>query len=216
MLHGIDISHWQRSINISNINCDFIIIKATQGYNHVDDCFKNFTDTALRTGKKIGLYHYFDDTAEPETQAIFFVNTVQKYIGKAILVLDWEKYGNSFFSLGQEIAIIFLDKVYELTGVRPLIYMSKSVTRDYKWDKVVSKSYGLWVAQYKNRKKVNGFLSTPWTDNKGIGDFKLTAIFQYTSNGHINGYKGNLDLDIAYMTKNAWDKYAKSSISNIN
>lgn len=212
MLYGIDVSHWQKGINLNAIDFDFVIIKATQGYRHIDKCFKSFADTALQRGKKIGLYHYFDSTATPETQAIFFVNTVKDYVGKSILVLDWEKESNSYFKYGQDIAIRFLNKVYELTGVRPLIYMSKSVTRKYKWDKVVNDNYGLWVAQYKNKKKVLGYLNSPWTDDKGIGDFRFVAIFQYTSTGRLKGYNKNLDCNIAYMTNSAWDKYC--SISN--
>lgn len=212
MLHGIDVSHWQKGLDLNKIDYDFVIIKATQGYKRVDECFKSFADTALKHGKKIGLYHYFDSTTTPETQATFFVNTVKEYVGKAILVLDWESGGNCFFNQGQDIAIRFLNKVYELTGVRPLIYMSKSVTRSYKWDKVVKGNYGLWIAQYKNKKKVVGYLDNPWTDNKGIGSFPFVAIFQYTSTGRLNGYEGNLDCNVAYMSKMAWDKY--SSISN--
>ena len=212
MLHGIDISHWQKGIDLNAIDYDFVIIKATQGYKHIDECFREFADTSLKRGKKIGLYHYFDSTAMPETQAVFFVNTIKDYLGRAILVLDWERDENLYFKQGQEIAIRFLNKVYELTGIRPLIYMSKTVTRSYKWDKVVKGNFGLWVAQYKNKKKVSGYLNNPWTDNKGIGIFPFVAIFQYTSTGLLKGYNGNLDCNIAYMSRKAWDKYC--SISN--
>ena len=36
----------------------------------------------------------------------------------------------------------------------------------------------------------------------------MTAIYQYSSSGRLQGYDGNLDLNRAYMDGAAWDKYA--------
>lgn len=36
MLKGIDISKWQAGIDLNKINCDFVIIKATEGKSYVD------------------------------------------------------------------------------------------------------------------------------------------------------------------------------------
>lgn len=210
MLNGIDISHWQKSLDLTKIDFDFVIIKATQGKKRTDECFKKFADTALMMNKKIGLYHYFSNDGTPEEQAEHFINTIKDYIGIAVLVLDWEAYNNeNYFFKGQEIAVRFLNYVYFKTGVKPIIYMSVSVTRDYKWDKVINGSYGLWIAQYKDKKEINGFVENPWRDKKGIGDFPFFAIHQYTSKGLLKGYPFYLDLDKAYMTKNAWEAYAK-------
>lgn len=37
------------------------------------------------------------------------------------------------------------------------------------------------------------------------------AIHQYTSNGRLDGFNAPLDLDIAYMTREAWGKFANTS-----
>lgn len=71
--------------------------------------------------------------------------------------------------------------------------------------------YGLWMAQYADKKCVNGYKENPWTDDRGIGAFNVIAIHQYTSTGRLTGYDGNLDLDIAYMTPASWDKYARQA-----
>lgn len=35
-MNGIDISNWQRDINLSAIKADFVIVKATEGIGYVD------------------------------------------------------------------------------------------------------------------------------------------------------------------------------------
>lgn len=208
-MKGIDISHWQDGINLAVVPCDFVIIKATQGTKFVDPCFQKFYTQAKAAGKKLGVYHYYG-SGEPEEQAEHFLKTVRACIGEAVLVLDWESDQNPDFKKGPALPKRFLDYVLAKTGVHPLIYMSKSVSREYNWTEVVNGNYGLWMAQYAN-KKPTGYQDKPWSDNRGLGAFKGYAIHQYTSNGHIDGYNGSLDLDIAYMTPAAWDKYAKAN-----
>lgn len=207
-MKGIDISHWQQGINLTSVTCDFVIIKATQGTKYVDPCFQKFYAQAMSLGKKIGLYHYYG-SGEPEAQAEHFLQSVRSYIGKAVLVLDWEVDQNPDFKKGPALPKRFLDYVLAKTGVHPLIYMSKSVCREYNWTEVVKGNYGLWMAQYAN-KKPTGYQDKPWTDSKGLGAFKGYAMHQYSSKGQLPGYGGDLDLDIAYMTPAAWDRYAKA------
>ena len=206
-MKGIDISHWQDGIDLSGVPCDFVIIKATQGTAYVDKCCDKFYQKAKKLGKKLGVYHYFGG-GDPVKEADHFIKNIKGYIGEAILILDWEGEQNSKFRQGAAVAKPFLDRVYEVTGVKPLIYMSKSVCREYNWSSVVAANYGLWMAQYANEKPT-GYQDDPWTDAKGMGAFKSYAIHQYSSKGRIGNYNGNLDLDIAYMNASAWDLYAK-------
>lgn len=159
-------------------------------------------------GRLLGVYHYFSG-GDPAAEAEFFVKNVKGYIGEAILVLDWEGEQNVKFSQGPVVAKPFLDKVKELTGVRPLIYMSKSVCRAHDWSAVASE-YALWVAQYADN-NTTGYQLNPWTDNKGYDAWSAPAIFQYSSHGRLAGYSGNLDVNIAYMDAAAWKAYAKGS-----
>lgn len=204
-MNGIDISHWQDGINLNVIPCDFIIVKATQGTKFVDPCCNKFYQAAKRAGKKLGVYHFADGKSSGTAEADHFIQNVKGCIGEAILVLDWEA---DALKKGVSYAKEFLDRVFEVTGVRPLIYMSKSVCREYDWSSVVAANYGLWMAQYANKERT-GYKAEPWTDKKGMGAFKSCAIFQYSPAGSLPGYNGNLDLDIAYMTPAAWDRYAK-------
>ena len=203
-MNGIDISHWQDGINLNVISYDFVIVKATQGIKFVDPCCNKFYQAAKRAGKKLGVYHFADGKSSGTAEADHFIQNVKGCIGEAILVFDWEA---DALKKGVSYAKEFLDRVFEVTGVRPLIYMSKSVCREYDWSSVVAANYGLWMAQYANKERT-GYKAEPWTDKKGMGAFKSCVIFQYSPAGSLPGYNGNLDLDIAYMTPAAWDRYA--------
>lgn len=207
-MNGIDVSGWQKGINLKEVPADFVIVKATQGTTFVNsDCDRAYQQ-AKEAGRLLGVYHYFSG-GDPAAEAEFFVKNVKGYVGEAILVLDWEGHQNAKFSQGPAVAKPFLDKVKELTGVRPLIYMSKSVCRAHDWSAVASE-YALWVAQYADN-NTTGYQSNPWTDNKGYGAWNGPVIFQYSSSGRLAGYSENLDINIAYMDAAAWKAYAKGS-----
>ena len=45
----------------------------------------------------------------------------------------------------------------------------------------------------------------------GTGAWDGAAMYQYTSSGRLSGWNGNLDLNVFYGDKNAWNAYATSS-----
>ncbi|WEY48269.1 GH25 family lysozyme [Weissella confusa] len=203
-LNGIDISNWQAGINLSAVPADFVIIKATEGTTYVSPEADTQYQGAKSTGRLLGVYHLATG-AGAEAEAKFFLSNVQGYLGEAVLFLDWE---GAVVTQGVSYAKAFLDYVYQQTGIRPLIYMSKSVTGSYDWS-TVSANYGLWVAQYADSNPT-GYQDNPWTDDKGYGSWSAPAIFQYASTGRLSGYSGNLDLDKFYGDAKAWQAYAKS------
>lgn len=204
-MNGIDISRYQKGINLSVVPCDFVIVKSTQGTSYVSPEFKRQITEAEACGKLLGIYHYAGGGgAIPEAK--HFLDVVKDYIGKAILFLDWEGEQNPNFA-NPEYAKAFLAYVKQDTGIVPFIYMSKSVCRQYSWDS----SYPLWCAQYKNQQPT-GYQENPWTDTKGFGAWKTCLILQYSSKGRLPGYNGNLDLDKAYISAEEWNMFAKGEI----
>lgn len=199
-MNGIDISRWN-PINLSKVSCDFVIVKATQGTSYVSPRYKEQITQADKLGKLLGVYHYAS-SGGAIAEAEHFLQTVDAYIGKAILVLDWEGDQNVNFK-NPSYAMAWLKYVKDKTGITPFIYMSKSVCRQYAWDS----SYPLWCAQYKNQQP-STYQKEPWTDKKGFGAWDKPLIYQYTSKGQLDGYSGNLDLDIAYMNEKEWHSYA--------
>lgn len=199
-MNGIDIARYQKGIDLSVVPCDFVIVKATQGTTYISPTFKQQIEHAIKQGKKVGIYHYASGGGY-KAEADHFLTVASPYIGRAILVLDWERDQNSEFKAKNHgYAVEWLRYVYSKTNIRPFIYMSKSVCRVYKWDA----DFPLWCAQYKNY-NATGYQDSPWTDAKGFGAWVKPLIYQYSSTGRLPGYNGNLDLDKCYLAD--WDSY---------
>lgn len=185
-MNGIDVSHWQAGLNLKSTGAQFAIMKATDGTSMVDAECDTFYQQAKSAGILRGVYHFWEG-GDPTAEADHFVNNTSGYIGDAVLALDWEA-GN----LGDvSAARAFLDRVYSRTGVRPLIYMSQSVTTEHNWQTVVDGNYGLWVARYGS-------------SVGSVGAFPGYVMWQHTDNW--NGQ--NVDGDTFYGDANTWKKYA--------
>lgn len=198
-LKGIDISNWQKGIDLTAVPGDFFISKATQGTGYVSpDCARQ-VEQGRAAGKLFGIYHYISG-GNANREAEFHIKNIENWIGLGVIALDWEQGENSAWG-----DIGYLDqmtkRVIELTGIPPMLYGSASV---YKQLKQVADKYncGLWIAQYPNY-NATGYLDTPWNE----GAYSC-AIRQYSSSGRLPGYNGNLDLNKFYGDREAWMRYA--------
>lgn len=190
-LFGTDQSKWQADQVTEG---SFIICKATEGCGYVDPTCDTKYQLNKNAGKLLGVYHYArpDLGNTPEEEATFFVNNIRGYIGEAILVLDWESANKWDVAWAKR----WLDKVYELTKVKPITYMSSSVTFAYDWSSVVAGDYGLWVANYGNNDGTNHGCPD-------VGYWDIVAMHQYTS--------VPLDKDEFFGDENTWKAYAGSN-----
>ena len=116
-MNGIDISKWQPNIDLSVVPCDFVIVKATQGTSYISSEFQKQISQADNLGKLIGVYHYASKGGAM-AEADHFLQTVKDYIGRAILVLDWEGEQNDNFG-NPEYALAWLRYVEQVTGIKP-------------------------------------------------------------------------------------------------
>lgn len=203
-MNGIDISKWQNGIDLATVPCDFVIMKATEGIGYVDSTCDKFFQKALSLGKCIGFYHFARPVNDAVKEAQYFYNNTKNYFGKAIPILDWEAENKNDVAWAKR----WLDEVYRLSGVKPMIYMSESVVNAYDWSSVVAGDYGLWVAKYRdNNPDYNYDMSNAGTI-PSVKHWNGYAMWQWTSSGRLNGYNGNLDCDVFYGDSTAWDKYA--------
>ena len=203
MLYGIDIASHQWDLDLSKVQHDFVIIKATGGPSYVNPYFNKHIEQALSLGKLVGAYHFALDgfaNRGPQVEARNFVNKVKPYLGKIILALDWEAKA---VKLGPAWAKAWLDEVYNLTGVHPILYVSHSLTADKGWAEV-AKYTKLWMAQYKNYNPSKGYNPNPW-GSKTAGQWG-TNIFirQYTSMMYLDGWRSHLDANLLYGTREEW------------
>jgi len=207
-MNGIDISAWQGDVGIdlSKIAYDFCIVKATEGTDYKNRYFAAHCDAVLKKKKLLGAYHYANG-GDVQKEADYFLAYVKKYLGKAVLVLDWEAKNNPLFGVKDlEWCLKWCSYVQSKTGIKPLIYVQKSAMNAVK-----KAGYGLWVAQYPDYEQT-GYQEHPW--NEGAYN---CIVRQYTSVGRLAGYAGNLDLNKAYISAASWNKLAgkvkKASVS---
>lgn len=195
-MNGIDVSNWNRGIDIGKIDCDFVIAKATQGTSYTNPDCDRVIQQCIRLGKCWGVYHYISGSSG---EIDFFINSIRGYIGHGVICLDWEKTQNKAWG-DLDYLEQCIRRVIELTNIRPIVYASKSV---FPFSLCKKYDCGTWVAQYANNNQT-GYQSKPW----GNGGY---AIYQYTAHGKLNGWNGFLDLDKANMSREQWTAYANPS-----
>jgi GH25 family lysozyme M1 (1,4-beta-N-acetylmuramidase)/LysM repeat protein len=197
-MNGIDVSGWQPAGITRQVQADFAVVKVTQNTGFVNTVWRAQAQGALDTGKKLGLYHYAGGS-NPTAEANHFIDHAQSYVGRAVLVLDWESYQNGAWGNGSWVRE-FVQRIHELTGVWPMVYVQASGIWQIPSD--VRAKCGLWVAQYASN-AATGWQTRPWKYG-AYGE----AMRQYTSNGRLPGYNGPLDLNVFRGEAWQWDKYA--------
>lgn len=196
MLRVVDEASWQDGIDNTTLDCDAVIIKATQGTGYINPICDSLYQAAKSAGKLLGVYHYASG-GNATAEADFFLDNIQGYIGEAMLVLDWESGENAQWG-NPNWCKEFCDRVHACTGINPVVYVQNSAV-----DQVANlTNNGLWIAQYADNNPM-GWVDSPWNT--------ITVnhiMHQYTSTGRIYGWSGNLDLSLFYGDTNAWLAYA--------
>lgn len=213
MLHGVDISGWDRGIDTKSLTADFVIVKSTEGIQGTiyNPDYRSMADKAAQSGKLIGFYHYANG-GDPLAEADCFYESIKEYTGRAIACLDWEGQGNRTFETGQDVSwcLKFMDRLHEKMGCIPLLYTSKGICNKYDWHSVSSK-YPIWGAEYAyNNYIYQGYLDDPWQSAAKWGSWVDVDLFQY---GYVNpkpnngGISKGLDADILYRSAEMWSKW---------
>ena len=205
MLRGIDISGHQSGIDISAIDCDFVIVKATGGDGFVNPDFRRQADQVLSSGKMLGLYHYARDhgyEGDAYGEAIHFLSHVADYVGKALMCLDWEA---DALDLPIGWAQSWMDTVAAETGCNTWFYSGASFVNSADCRPIANRP--LWMASYLYRYEgVYGFVDDPdltW----GSGSFPCVKCYQYSSTTHLDGYGGTLDVNVFYGDRAEFASY---------
>lgn len=207
-MRGVDVSNWQCSIDTGVLDADFVVTGVTWGIGGFDNtCLRDGVnqaanyqiDRAVSSGKSIGVYHYALGR-DPVAEADFYVDHVARYIGRAMLVLDWESIDNPRFGSGVWVDS-WVRRVHDRTHVWPVVYVQASALNQLSV--FVRQHCGVWVAQYASN-MATGYQARPWRYG-----FYGEAMRQYTSNGYVSGYSGRLDLDYFRGERWQWDAYAR-------
>lgn len=118
-MNGINVSGWQPAGITRQVQADFAVAKVTQNTGFVNTAWRVQAQGALDTGKKLGLYHYAGGN-NATAEANHFTNHTRSYVGRAVLVLDWESYQNGAWGNGNWVRE-FVRRVHAMTGVWPMV-----------------------------------------------------------------------------------------------
>src|SRR5262249_18349804 len=128
-LHGIDVSHYQGTINwtnVANSGVSFVFCKATEGTTYTDPMFASYWPAIKSHGMVRGAYHCGHPGSDANAQAIFFVNTVQPEKGDLQMALDLEVTDGLTHSQVWTWTQTFCAKIEALTHRPAIIYCSPS------------------------------------------------------------------------------------------
>lgn len=136
---GVDISEYQGRVDmdlLASQNVRFVIIKATEGSGHTDPYFEINRENALNSGMLTGAYHFFSFDSSAVTQAEQYISTVGSLSGMMRPVVDIELYADKAENPPTEDEVrselrVFLDLIEEEYHIRPIIYASDEVFRNY-------------------------------------------------------------------------------------
>ena len=196
-LRGIDVSAWQGDVSQTEVRAAgyvFGYYKATEGIGYVSPRFAPEWREAREVGLYRGAYHFFHPLKDPVEQADRFVD-VMGPIGRGDLppALDFEGYngikGVNAPDAFLENALLFLERVRELTKREPIIYIGhwrgrvKAARRSADLMR-----YRLWLPSYTRTPR-----PMPWTN--GFGGQAWT-IWQHTGSGSVPGVHGRCDLNV--------------------
>jgi GH25 family lysozyme M1 (1,4-beta-N-acetylmuramidase) len=193
---GIDVSHWQGSIDWAQVAASgtrFAIAKATDGQDYVDPTYATNKAGAELNGLVFGAYHFArpDRSANDAVlEADHFVDNADLGAGNLIPVLDIERNEQNMSQAKITAWILaWLDRVTERLGVRPMVYTSPNgwLVRTGDTTAVAAAGYTvLWVAHWGVAQP-----TLPASDWNGNG----WTFWQYSSHGSVAGIAGDVDLD---------------------
>lgn len=181
---GIDVSHWQGSIDWQRAARDdisFVMLGARYS-GQVDPLFRENAAGAARAGVKLGayIYSYATDVAMAEAEADFVLDLIKDYPISYPVAFDMEDSSQSSLPADQLTAMInaFCKKIAD-AGYHPILYAN-----DYWLANKIDMSqikYDVWVARYE----VKHSFSNP-------------VMWQATSSGSVDGVTGGVDIDFQY------------------
>ena len=188
MKNGIDVSEHQGVIDWTRVKADFAIIRAGYG-REISQKDKKF-DINYAGAKAAGIpcgaywYSYAQSEEEARTEAAVCLEIIKGKQFEYPVYFDVEE--NSVLRLGMNavsnIISAFCDEM-EKAGYWVGLYMSASPLKTYVTQQVRDR-YAIWVAHY-------GVSKPSYSGSYGM--------WQYASDGKVNGIAGNVDMDYCYI-----------------
>lgn len=210
MYKGIDISHWQKSLDFEkaiNNGVEFMIFKGTDSY--IGNCFIDskaleYIEGAKSYGVPFGIYMWLNPNFDGETQADFFIDFYKKVKPDIAPVVDFEQ---SSYDLNKDLYYLktVLERMEDKLNTKPIIYSRNSFINRYNRNKrSFLREYYYWAAWYPYKdfetKSQYKYFENLKTFPKPIYPFEEVTIWQFSEKGDgiFYGVKSfGVDLDLA-------------------
>lgn len=183
-VHGIDVSHYQSTVDwdkIASQNISFAFVKATEGEDFRDSLYCSNWLEMNRVGIKRGAYHFFRPTLSVYKQAKNFMDNVSLEIGDLPPVLDIEVDDGASEQLAVFRIRTWLEMIEHHYNIRPIIYTN--ITYFNKYIAGNLDEYPVWIARYNYSEPRLAF-NKQW-------DF-----WQYGNRGRLEGIEGDVDFNV--------------------
>ncbi len=196
-IKGIDVSEFQgyidwQKVKESGIEFAFIRIGCrtyADGGIIFDNRFKENLYSADRAGIKTGVYFFSQALTVEEAieEADEVIEAIRPFNITYPVVFDWEIIAEDYARTDEisidslsDCCVAFCERIKE-AGYTPMIYQNTS-TLIYNIDLPRIKEYDIWLAEYNDQ-------PTYYYDYK---------IWQYTSEGHVDGISTDVDLNVSF------------------
>ncbi len=181
---GIDVSHYQGRINWYEVARDqkvtFVIMKATESDDFVDETYDYNFREAKRQGLKVGSYHFYRAHVSPEIQFRNMMRHIDPKQQDILPVIDVELTNGVSYELFVNRLERLCQMVTEAFGARPIIYTGRNFFAKYfnnfRW-----RNYKFWIAAYSS--------SQP-----ELPDNRDYIMWQFTDNSRVQGIRGGVDM----------------------
>ena len=216
--YGIDVSRWQGVIDwdklAENADLSFVILRAASGCAY-DSKFKEYIKEVKRVKIPFGLY--FASTAlsveDAEKEADFATSVLREHSAEYPAFYDVELASQKALGTKTVTAIIktWLDRVSG-AGYKAGYYTNKAWL-DSVIDEKQLEGYPLWYAAYPSVAEKT--LTDAPKDNRSKLSYPQAAIWQWSSNGRVDGINAKVDLNVCYETYPASPKKEYLTLADI-
>lgn len=156
---------------ITGSGLEGVILKATEGITYKDSTF-NSKYNNLKGKINIGAYHMLCVTSSPVGQAVEFYNTIKDKDFQITPVVDIE-YSN-LSEQAEEYATAFINKFYELSGLKCIIYTGYYYYLD-NFSKEFKDNNYWWIASYGTSIKPNINNLVAWQYTESCNDYQFIS-----------------------------------------
>ena len=180
-MKGIDISNWQKGLELTSLRTDFVICKLSEGRSWADPCFDGFYGAAQAIGLPVGAYVFSRAAScdQSKAEAEFAIRLLKGRKLPLGLYMDAEDGAQLALPAAAltDVVRVFCDTVRS-AGYLPGVYGSTGTL----WRKLRPEALGgalIWAASWGARPRMS------------------CDIWQYSDRERLSGYGGNLDGDEA-------------------